>query len=131
MQTKGCRSLHNFFKFSCILTTIALVIWCCYEFNKNEDVCEVLFKTFHEDRDSIYPEITFGVQNRFNETALKAYNESFNEHNYINFLQGGAQWNEKMLDINFTEVSMNLKDYKIETCYFSDCFIKSFKDVRG
>ena len=119
MQTKGCRSLHNFFKFSCILTTIALVIWCCYEFNKNEDVCEVLFKTFHEDRDSIYPEITFGVQNRFNETALKAYNESFNEHNYINFLQGGAQWNEKMLDINFTEVSMNLKDYKIETCYFA------------
>ena len=126
MQVKDWRSLHNFFKFSCILTTLALVIWCCYEFNKNEDVCEVLFKTFHEDQESIYPEITFGVINRFNETALKAYNESCNEHNYRQFLQGGPQWDEKMVDINFEEVSMKLKDYEIETCFRADAV--SYRD---
>ena len=119
MQVKDWRSLHNFFKFSCILTTLALVIWCCYEFNKNEDVCEVLFKTFHEDQESIYPEITFGVINKFNETALKAYNEGFNKQNYIDFLQGGAQWDEKMLDIDFKKVSMKIKDYEIETCFLA------------
>ena len=74
--------LHNAFKLVCVLTTLSLVIWCCYEFNKNEDVCEVLFKVFHEDEDSIYPELYFGTLNRFNETALRAYHESFNEQNY-------------------------------------------------
>ena len=126
MQAKDWRSLHNFFKFACILTTIALIIWCCYEFNKNEDVCEVLFKTFHEDRDSIYPEITFGVINRFNKSALKAYDGSFNEHSYIDFLRGGAKWDEKMVDINFEEVSMKLKDYEIETCFRADAI--SYRD---
>ena len=126
MKIKDWRSLHNFFKFSCILTTLALIIWCCYEFNKNEDVCEVLFKTFHEDQDSIYPEITFGVINRFNETALNAHNASFNAHNYRNFLQGGDQWDEKMVEIDFKEVSMKLKDYEIETCLIADAV--SYRD---
>ena len=80
--------------------TLALIIWCCYEFNKNEDVCEVLFKTFHEDRDSIYPEITFGVQNRFNETALKAYNQiRHKQHlNKLMFICFAFIWNNKKYD---------------------------------
>ena len=53
----GCNVLHNAFRLVCILTTIALVIWCCIEFNENEDVCEVSFKTFNQDEDSIYPDM--------------------------------------------------------------------------
>ena len=67
MHIKGWKFLHNFFTLLCILATIALVIWCCYEFSKNEDVCEILFKNFQEDKDSLFPELTFGLQNRLNE----------------------------------------------------------------
>ena len=78
----GRNVLHTVFKLICILTTLALVIWCAYEFNENEDISEIIFKTFHEDKDSIYPELTVGVLNRFNETALREYDKGFNGVNY-------------------------------------------------
>ena len=71
-------ALLNFFRLACILTTLSLVIWCGYEFSKNEDVCEVLFKTFHQDEDSVYPDMIFGLPNRFNESFLRLYDNSFN-----------------------------------------------------
>merc|ERR1712020_694834 len=83
---------HNFFTLLCILSTIALVIWCCYEFSKNEDVCEILFKKFQEDEDSRFPELTFGLPNRFNEIALRKHNQNFNENNYRHFVAGGEYW---------------------------------------
>ena len=110
--------LHNTFKLLCVLGTLSLVIWCCYEFYKNEDVCEVLFKVFHEDKDSIYPELSFSLPNRFNETALRAYYSSFNEKNYNLFLQGGAYWDEKMVDVDFKGVRMELKEFEIATCLY-------------
>ena len=113
----GNNALHSVFKLICILTTLALVIWCAYEFNKNEDISEIIFKTFHEDKDSIYPELTFGVLNRFNETALREYDKSFNEVNYRTFLEGDQYWDDKMLDVGFEKVSMRMDDYIIETCF--------------
>ena len=118
----GCNVLHNAFRLVCILTTIALVIWCCIEFNENEDVCEVSFKKFHEDKDSIYPELTFILPNRFDETALRSYDESFNEYNYSKFLNGVSHWDEKMLDVDFDKVSMRLEDYVLETCFYETMF---------
>ena len=118
----GCNVLHNAFRLVCILTTIALVIWCCIEFNENEDVCEVSFKKFHEDKDSIYPELTFVLPNRFDETALRSYDESFNEYNYSKFLNGVSHWDEKMLHVDFDKVSMGLEDYVLETCFYETMF---------
>ena len=89
-------ALQNTFKLVCVLATLSLVIWCGYEYYKNEDVCEVLFKTFHEDEDSIYPELSFALPNRFNESALRAYKEGFNEHNYKGFLQAVGYWDKRM-----------------------------------
>ena len=114
--------LHNTFKLLCVLGTLTLVIWCCYEFYKNEDVCEVLFKVFHEDEDSIYPELYFGTLSRFNETALRAYHENFNGQNYKLFLSGGSYWDEKMVDVDFKKVRMQIKDYEIGTCLYETPF---------
>ena len=115
----GCwETAHSLFKVVCILTTLSLVTWCYYEFNKNEDVCEVSFKKFHEDKENVYPDLTFALPNRFDETALKAYDKSFNEKTYRNFLSGGLHWNDKMLDVDFRKVSMRLADYMIESCFY-------------
>ena len=117
-----CGVLFHSFRFACILMTLSLVIWCCYEFSKDEDVCEVLFKAFHQDEDSIYPDLIFGLPNRFDGTALRTYNESFNENNYRDFLLGGdgrGNWDDKMLDIDFDKVSMRIKDYVVQTCFYA------------
>ena len=125
----GCwETVHSFFKLVCILTTMSLVSWCCYEFNKNEDVCEVSFKKFHEDKENIYPDLFFQLPNRFDETALKTYENSFNDKTYRNFLSGGLDWNDKMLDVDFNKVSMRLTDYMIENCFYKsphDAMIKN------
>ena len=114
----GWMGLHNVFKLICILTTLSLVVWCAYEFSKNEDICEVSFKGFLEDNDSVYPDLIFGVQNRFNETVLRTYDQTFNEDNYRRFLYGGSDWDAKMLDVDFDKVSMQLKDYVIDICVY-------------
>ena len=112
------KSMSNLFTLLCILTTLALIIWCCYEYSKDEDVCEVLFKEFYQDDDSVYPELTFGLSNIFNESALRKYDQTFNTKSYKNFLVGGTYWDEKMIDVDYKDVSMQIKDYQIEACFY-------------
>ena len=44
MSVMFWKSMNNVYALFCILTTLMLIIWCCYEYGKDEDVCEVLFK---------------------------------------------------------------------------------------
>ena len=104
------------FNVVCILTTMSLVFWCIYEYSKNEDICEILFKRFHQDEESLYPDLTFCVVDQFNETKLKEYNENFTTLDYRNFLAKGEPWDERYLDVDFFDVTMKLDDYLIETC---------------
>ena len=127
MEGFGWNSFHNIFKLFCIIATIILVLWCCYEFSKDEDVCEVLFKRFLEDDDSVYPTLTIVITNLFNETKLKKYDESFTSHAYQNFLTGPMYfWNPGMLNVDFEDVSMNVEDYIIKACLF-----RQFHEVIG
>ena len=127
----GWNAVHKVFQLLCTLTTLALVIWCGIEFNKNEDVCEILFKTFHEDKDSVYPELTFAVPNRFNETLLREYDKGFNETNYLKFLEGDQYWNDKMLDVDFEKLGMRIEDYIIETCFYESYQDKLIGDCKN
>ena len=130
-RIRAWNTVHNVFKFLCILMTSALVIWCGLEFDKNEDVCEISFKTFHEDKDSTYPELVFLLPNRFNNTALRGYDEGLNEVNYRKFLDGGHDWDEKMLDVDFEKVSMRLEDYIIKACYYETLHDKMYGDCKN
>ena len=118
MALLGWKSAHNFFKLTCICVTFGLIIWCSYEFHKNEDICEVIFKKFLDDDDSDYPVLTFIVPNRFNETLLKRYGEGITPEVYSSFLLGHF-WNEKLPVLNYSEVSMKLEDYLIESCIYT------------
>ena len=129
-RIRGGDALHKFFKLLCILTTLSLVIWCGYEFSKDEDISEILFQKFHEDEESIYPELTFAVPNRFNETALREYDKGFNEINYFKFLQGD-DWDDKMLDVDFEKVSMRIEDYIIKTCFYETMLDNIYDDCKS
>ena len=114
----GWKALHYAFNLICVLTTLSLIIWCGYEFSKDEDVCEVVFKRFYEDKESIYPDLIIGISNEFNESALKTYNPSFNKSSYLSFVRGGSDWNENMLDVDFEKVTMRIQDYVIQACVY-------------
>ena len=114
--------MSNVYTLFCILTTLVLIIWCCYEYGKDEDVSEVLFKEFYEDEDSVYPEITFGFPNIFNETVLRKYDQTFNIPDYKNFLMNAIYWDAKMMDVDYKDVGMQLKDYQIEACFYESIY---------
>ena len=118
-MTGYCQSiLHNIFNILCICATIALGIWCCYEFSKDEDTCEVLNKRFLVDEDSVYPSITLLLANLFNETILKEYNENFTRMDYQKHLLVNSD--PKMFNIDHERVSMNAEDYVSTTCLFKN-----------
>ena len=110
-------STHNTFRFMCIFAAIGLTCWCFYEFQKNEDVCEVVFKSFDEDEDSIYPSISIFLPNRYNESFLQTYNSNFTAKTYRSLLKGRF-WDEEMMKIDHEKASMKLDDYIVETCLY-------------
>ena len=124
------KTAHNFFKLICIFVTLALVIWCSYEFNKNEDICEVIFKKFLDDDDSAYPILTFIIPDRFNETTLKKYDENINPEAYRNFILGQF-WNDKALEIDYNDVTMDINDYLIEECFYTSIQAKYFGECKN
>ena len=108
---------HYLFHVLCILTTMSLVLWCIYEFSKNEDICEILFKRFHQDDESMYPDLTFCVADQLDQKKLKKYNENFTTKGYRNFLKnGGDPWDARYLNVDFFDVTMQLEDHLIDTC---------------
>ena len=50
---------------------IVSVIWCCYEYAKNEDMCEVNYRLFLENDEHVYPDLTVILPIQVNETKLK------------------------------------------------------------
>ena len=66
-------------KIICFSGAICAAIWCCYEYLKNEDMCEVYFKRFTEDDESIYPDLTVLLPHLLDEEELKkAYGNNIN-----------------------------------------------------
>ena len=78
-----------------------------------------------EDDDSVYPSITIVLSDRFNETKLKEYDETITPESYLGFLTGSLpskDWNPKLANVDFEEVTMDINDYVIRTCLFKKSF---------
>ena len=102
--------------FICIIGTAILLIWCYLEYREDEDVVEISFKKYGKDEDSIYPDISLCFDHPFNEDQLKSYDSTLTKSLYTLFLTGQTffgEWNEIVLDINYENVSLHLKDYMI------------------
>ena len=103
----------------CIISAITLMIWCGVEYSKNSDLSEVSYKPFMVDDNSVYPATTICIHNRFDESALKKYNQSFNASSYAQFI-GGHMWDAEMAKVDYENVSLNISDYLIGACYRPD-----------
>lgn len=116
----------SFFQFLCIISAITLGILCILEFVKDEDLTEVSFKRFNEDEESIYPEITICMSDAYLGNKLNMFGEDITETAYERFLKGQL-WDDRMLDIDYNNVTLDIEDYLIETCikqkFTGDCTV--------
>ena len=111
-------SFDKIFKVICICAAVGLTIWCFFEFQKNEDICEVVYKRFNEDEESIYPSISLLFPNRYNDTFLDSYNSNFTAKKYSSFLNGGKPWDGEMMKIDNENAGMKLDNYLVENCFY-------------
>ena len=114
----NCQNKFHFevgFKIFCMCGAIATTVWCCYEFSKNEDMCEVYYKEFLEDNQSIYPDITVMIPYQLNETAFRNSGVGMNISTFKQILRGDY-WDDEMLDVSLEDASFKLENYMISSC---------------
>ena len=123
------------FRLVCMFFTIALTGWCLYKYILDEDVSLVAFAKFNDDKQSLYPALTMCFWNPFYNKKLKEFGSGINTSTYSNFIQGNY-WDNRMLSIDYDDVTVSLEDYMIEvgvqygnftTRIWTDAFIQGRK----
>ena len=121
-------SIDTFFQILCVISTICLGSYVIYQYILDEDLTEVSFKKFHEDDESIYPEISVCLTDAYLDNRLKQLGAGINGRSYRKFLNG-EHWDDRMAKIDYDNVTLDIKDYLIETCIrqkFKDGHCKPF-----
>ena len=94
----------------CGIATIGFIIYCVYQYILDEDVSRIEFQQFNSEEDHIYPAITMCFPKPLLEDKLAPYGEGINTSSYSSFLKGEL-WDERMANINYDDVSMNIEEY--------------------
>ena len=100
----------HFFRWVCILITILLTGWCSYKYSLDYDVSLVAFVKFNDDRQKVYPAMTFCFWNPFYNEKLKKYGAGINTTTYSEYLQDNY-WDDRMVSIDYDDVTVSLEDY--------------------
>ena len=97
------------FKILCSLTTILMCIYWCYQFSLNEGSSEIKYKKFSPElHDAVVPALTICLENPFLNDRLAEFGT--NNISYLSFLKG-TSFDEKMLNIDFNSVTINITDH--------------------
>ena len=116
------KTFQIFFSVCCYLVTLALLVFCCNIYFKNENITEIKYKKFNDDSISPYPSISICSQlapNMFKEDKLKDRGIETNASSYHDFLKGKF-WDEKMLDVNYEEVTAPMESYVLYSRAFKN-----------
>ena len=99
------------------LFVIGFMIYIFYEcisrYNRQEDNSTVDYQWYHNREKDIYPTITAcftGPSVIFSTESLKRIDKKFDAFLYSKFLEGDF-WNDKMLQVEYDQVSMVLLDH--------------------
>ena len=115
MKQSNFRKIYLFYKLTCIIVTLCIIAFTCFEFYNGSDHSQVQIKTFDQDNQSTFPDVTICFPNHYSEVRLRKYGEGINSSTYAKFLDGDL-WDDRMASIPFEEVSMKLSDILLQVC---------------
>ena len=104
------RTWMRLFQVFCNILAFGLTCWCFHKYMKDKDVSHVNYRRFHDDSDSLYPSLTLCFNNPFLDDRLKEAGDGINITTYVPFLEG-KYWDNRMADIDYDNVTIDLKDY--------------------
>ena len=94
----------------CGLITICCTLFCIYQYELDEDVARIEFAEFNSNENHIYPTVTMCIPNPLLEKKLVTYGDGINVSSYTDFV-GGYLWDERMLYIDYDDVSIYIANY--------------------
>ena len=100
--------VQNLFKFCCLVTVICMVSVWIQKFMRDEDLCLVDYKQFRYADDLGRTEVSLCFQDPFVEGKL--HDMGANASTYVKHLSG-EHFEEDLKNVNYTEVTLNLRDY--------------------
>ena len=118
-------------EYVCLFMFIGCATWGIVTYLSDSDTCLVDFKLYNEKPSYRYPSISIMIINPFLDERLKEYGAGINAVTYSKFL-AGQHWDERMLYIDYDNVTIDLNDYFIGYEMLSDNFsvikIENFTD---
>ena len=98
----------------CIVIVIIDIIHNISTFFKNEDLCEVRYKPFHDDQTAIYPSLTMCLNTPFSQNdVIPSLGSIDGSSNYESYLIGQNHTNEDFYKVEYENVSLQEKDFLI------------------
>ena len=104
------------FEMICIIVALFLVSWCVWDFCKDDDIVEILFRNYGQDEECIYPDVTVCVESPYDPEKMKQHGRNTSTSLYSTFLLGQdfvGYWDKDILNIDYDKVSLDLKDHHI------------------
>ena len=112
----------------CAIAAIDFVIWGVYIYSLDEDLTRIEVKSFNADEGSIYPSVSLVFYSPCVLERFEKYGNGITPTMYKRFLQGDL-WNESLMDINYSDVTINISDYFLGyDIEYSDHQLVSYND---
>ena len=107
MNSKEFETFQLGFQCVCIIVVIGYGLISIRDFIQNDDLCEVSFKRFHSDTDSIYPAITICLNTPFVEERFQKVSSTINSSSYESYLAGNHHVDKRLMNIDYNNVTMS------------------------
>ena len=96
------------FKFLCVSAAFCMIIFWIVEYQRNENITLVEYKSTREIQNLSYPELSICFDQPFLNTELVKFNPDLDKNRYLEHLKSKDGFNETYNDIPYDEVTPNL-----------------------
>ena len=117
--------LHNIFHVLCIIAASSLITYWLYIFSLNEDLCNVNYKNYRENKLDEYPILSICLADFISDEKLLFQNLKINKSTYINFLKGKS-FDPEFSNIEYNDIKKNISDYVVSIFHREENLKKVF-----
>ena len=113
------------YQYTCIAMSVGLVVWCISIYMQNNSISKVEYSKFQTTEEDIYPSFSLCFGDILLQEKLALH--GVEEQQYLDFLKGKI-WEDRLIDIDYHEVSVNLTDYLVAIEMYQENFNGEVED---
>ena len=99
------------FKICCMMVAVSMAGFWVYKFQKDDNVSVVEYKDLRMTDDAVYPETSICILNPFLGDKFGQDRSNVSIEEYLDFLSGTGDFDERYREVEFFDVTLNLFDY--------------------